>query len=135
MRDCSAMRDFKKIIAWQKAHRLSVRIHEQAPGWKLSISPGLRSQLLRAISSVPANISEGAGSRTDAEFARYLDIALKSARETENHLLEALALRCMTRSTGEQVLEDLDEVKRVLYSYTRSVRRRAGLEEPREDEN
>jgi four helix bundle protein len=127
MRDCSAMRDFKKIIAWQKAHRLSVRIHEIAPGWNFASSPGLRSQLLRGISSVPANISEGAGARTEAEFVRYLDIALKSARETENHLLHAVALKCMARATGEHVLEDLDEVKRVLYSYARSVRKRAGL--------
>ncbi|MDB4890908.1 MAG: ribosomal protein [Gemmatimonadetes bacterium] len=125
------MRDFKKIIAWQKAHRLSVRIHQIAPDWNFASSPGLRSQLLRAIASVPGNISEGAGARTDAEFARYLDIAQKSARESENHLLHAAALGCMATTTGETVLEGLDEVKRVLYSYTRSVRKRAGLDDTR----
>jgi four helix bundle protein len=123
------MRDFKKIIAWQKAHRLSVRIHEIAPSSSFARSPGLRSQLLRGIASVPGNISEGAGARTDAEFARYLDIALKSARETENHLLHAVALNCMARASGEQLLDDLDEVKRILYSYARSVRKRAGLDD------
>jgi four helix bundle protein len=129
------MRDFKKIIAWQKAHRLSVTIHLSAPGWNFASSPGLRSQLLRAIASVPSNISEGAGARTDAEFARYLDIGLKSARESENHLLHAVALKCMSKSTGEQQLDDLEEVKRVLYSYARSVRRRAGLDDTSEGEN
>ena len=122
------MRDFKKIIAWQKAHRLSVRIHEIAPNGDFASSPGLRSQLLRGIASVPGNISEGAGARTDAEFARYLDIALKSARESENHLLHAVALKCVGTTTGEQLLEELEEVKRVLYCYARALRRRAGLD-------
>ena len=80
------MRDFKKIIAWQKAHQLSIAVHQTAAASSFDISPGLRSQLLRSIAAVPANICEGSGARTDAEFARYLDIALKSAREVENFL-------------------------------------------------
>ena len=124
------MRDFKKLIAWQKAHRLSVAIHEMADRSSLRRSPGARSQLLRSASSVPANISEGSGARTEAEFARFLDVALKSARETENHLIHALALKSIETSRGSELLADLDEVKRVLYALARAVRRRGGLDDP-----
>ena len=128
MRERVRMRDFKKIIAWQKAHALSAATHKVAGQSRLSLSPGLRAQLLEAVKSVSANIAEGAGARTDAEFARYLDIALKSARETENHLLEAVSLGCMACAESDDLLADLDEVKAVLFSFARSVRRRAGLE-------
>ena len=123
------MRDFKKLIAWQKSHRLSMAIHAASGDSPLRISPGLRSQLLRSASAVPANISEGSGARTEAEFARYLDIALKSAREVENHLINARDLKCIETVSCEQLIADLDEVRRILYSLARAVRRRGGLDE------
>ena len=123
------MRDFKKLIAWQKSHRLSVAIHETAGQSRLRVAPGLRSQLLRSAAAVPANISEGSGARTEAEFARYLDIALKSACEVENHLIHARDLKCIETDSCEQLIADLDEVRRIVYSLARAVRRRAGLDE------
>ena len=103
-------------------------IHAASGDSPLRISPGLRSQLLRSASAVPANISEGSGARTEAEFARYLDIALKSAREVENHLIHARDLKCIETVSCEQLIADLDEVRRILYSLARAVRRRGGLE-------
>jgi four helix bundle protein len=120
------MRDFKKIIAWQKAHRISVAVHYSATRANFDISPGLRSQLLRAVSAVPANISEGSGARTDSEFARYLDIALKSAREVENHLICARDLQCIPTESCDELIADLDEVRRILFAFARGVRSRAG---------
>jgi len=50
---------------------------------------GLVSQLRRAASSVPANIAEGCGCDGNRELARFLEIAFRSASETEYHLLLA----------------------------------------------
>ncbi len=46
----------------------------------------LRWQLLRAARSIAANLAEGAGSESQAAFARYIAIALASAKETECHV-------------------------------------------------
>lgn len=46
----------------------------------------LRGQLLRAARAIPANLAEGAGSESQAVFARYIAIALASVKETESHL-------------------------------------------------
>ena len=118
------MRDFRKLIAWQKAHTLAVSVHRVASDAEFRSAPGLRSQLLRAVDSVPANIAEGAGKPSESEFARYLDIALGSAREVDNHLMLAAALGCIDDRAGAKALADADEVKRILYSLGRAVRRR-----------
>ena len=118
------MRDFRKIIAWQKAHGLAVTIHRISTDADFRSTPGLRSQLLRAVDSVPANIAEGAGKPSESEFSRYLDIALGSAREVDNHLILAAALGCVDERASAKALEDADEVKRILYSLARAVRRR-----------
>ncbi|MEO8621186.1 MAG: four helix bundle protein [bacterium] len=121
------MRDFKKIIAWQKAHRLSVSIHLTANESRWRVSPGWRSQLLRSVAAVPAHISEGSGARTDAEFARYLDVALKSAREVEHLLIFARDLNAIDHDWCERRIQDADEVRRIVFSLARAVRKRGNL--------
>ena len=59
------------------------------------------SQLRRAASSVPANIAEGCGCNGNREFARFLGIALRSASETEYHLLLARDLGYLAIKTYE----------------------------------
>ena len=85
----------------------------------------MRSQLLRAVDSVPANIAEGAGKPSELDFARFLEIALGSAREVDNHIILATALGCIDERSGASALADIDEVKRILYSLCRVVRDRA----------
>ena len=113
--DTGDMRDFRKIIAWQKAHALAVAMHRLVDPVRFRVRPDLRSQLLRSMDSVASTISEGSGKRSGKEFARYLDIALGSAREVDNHLLLARDIGCLDESDATRLLADHDEVKRLLY--------------------
>ncbi|MBK6732487.1 MAG: four helix bundle protein [Bacteroidetes bacterium] len=49
---------------------------------------GLTNQLQRSV-SFSANIAEGASRISEKDFARFLEIALGSAYETESHLVIA----------------------------------------------
>ncbi|MCL0065287.1 four helix bundle protein [Dehalococcoidia bacterium] len=75
---------------------------------------GLVSQLRRAASSVPANIAEGCGCQGDREFARFLGIALRSASETEYHILLAKYLGYLDIRTHQALDDQVTEVKRML---------------------
>ncbi len=124
----SVVRDFRNLIAWQKGHRLVLSLHAAMEELRPGSSPGLRAQLLRAATSISANIAEGCGKRTDAEFARYIDIALGSSRELENHLVLLRDLNRLDARVADRLLIDLDEVRRILFSLGRAVRRRAQIE-------
>ncbi len=54
------MRDYTKILAWQKADDLTVSVYEITRGFPKEELYSLTSQLRRAAYSVPANIVEGA---------------------------------------------------------------------------
>jgi four helix bundle protein len=75
----------------------------------------------RASASVPANIAEGSGQVTAAQFARYLTISLGSARELDYHLLLAHDLGLFPSSDYARLDARVDEVCRVLVALRLKV--------------
>ena len=45
--------------------------------------------MVRSAESIADNIAEGCGAATNAEFARYLDMTIKSSSELENQIERA----------------------------------------------
>jgi four helix bundle protein len=86
---------------------------------------GLKSQILRAAASIPANIAEGCGKRTDAELARYSEIALGSTTELDNHLLFARDARVLAADRYVDLEPRIIELRKMLFSFVRAVRARA----------
>jgi four helix bundle protein len=81
------MRDFRNIKVWFKSHEIALSVYKITQSFPNQEIYGLTSQLRRSASSVPANIAEGCGCNGNREFARLLEIAARSASETEYHLL------------------------------------------------
>jgi len=73
----SAMQDFRKLVVWQKAHAFALEIRRVTEGFPRE----LRDQIRSAAESIVNNIVEGCGASSRKEFARYLDISIKSASE------------------------------------------------------
>ncbi len=72
--------------------------------------------------SIPTNIAEGCGRNTDAEFARFLQIAMGSASETEYQLILARDLEFLSKDSYEKLHNDVEEVKRMLASLLKTLR-------------
>jgi four helix bundle protein len=115
------MRDFKQLQVWRRAHALAVGIHELLRGVAAREFVSLKSQLSRAADSVATNIVEGCGAASQREFARYLDIAIKSANETEYHLIAA-ADRGAIESTEAALLgAEVIEIRRMTYGLRKRI--------------
>lgn len=83
---------------------------------------GLTSQMKRASTSIPSNIAEGCGRSSDADFARFLQIAMGSASELEYQLLLAHELNFLNKPQYQKLNNDLVEVRRMLNSFLHKLR-------------
>ena len=116
-------RDFKKIIAWQKADDLVVEVYRITKAFFPSDERfGMTSQIQRAVVSVPANIAEGSGRDTLKDFLRFLHLAQGSLSEVEYYLHLAKRLSYMNEENYLKLEEQRAEVGRLLYGLIRSIR-------------
>lgn len=81
-------RTYKDLLFWQRSFEVSklcIRLVRKPP--KENVAYVISKQLLRSCTSVGANISEGYGRFGTKEYARFLQMALGSANETEHWLI------------------------------------------------
>lgn len=69
---------FEKLLIWQKAVELSDLVHVVSKSFPKEELYILSAQIKRAADSVSLNIAEGSTGQSDAEFRRFLGIALRS---------------------------------------------------------
>jgi four helix bundle protein len=81
------MKDFRGLNVWQRAHHVTLSVYRCTRSFPREETYGISSQLRRCSASVTANIAEGCGRRGNAEFARFLGMAMGSASELEYFLL------------------------------------------------
>jgi four helix bundle protein len=82
---------------------------------------GLTAQVRRAAVSVAANLAEGCGRRTAADFGRFVQIAIGSASELEYHLVLAADLGFLTRDRHVELDNCVTEVKRMLTGLAKKL--------------
>jgi four helix bundle protein len=75
------MQDFHKLKIWEKSHSVVLEIYAVTKRFPKEEIYGLTSQLRRSAASVPTNIAEGCGRRTQRELSQFLHIAMCSASE------------------------------------------------------
>ena len=116
------MKDFRKLNVWQKAHLLALRTYRATADFPRDELYGLTTQVRRACVSIPANIAEGCGREGEAEFGRFLQIALGSASELEYHLFLAFELRFLNDKEYELLNSQVSEVKRMLTALIKKLK-------------
>jgi four helix bundle protein len=116
------MQSFLKLKVWEKAHAVTLDIYSSSRRFPKEELYGLTSQMRRASASTGANIAEGACRKGDAEFGRFLHVAIGSASELEYHLLLGRDLRILPPNDYDRLSNGVVEVKRMLASLIRSLR-------------
>ncbi|MBS1728443.1 MAG: four helix bundle protein [Armatimonadetes bacterium] len=111
---------FQDLIVWNKAMDLVPRVYDLVDLLPASEKYGIASQLCRAVVSIPCNIAEGHGRRTNGDFARFLTIALGSCREVQTLILICQRLNYV--GTEDSVLKQCEEVAKMLTSLMKKVK-------------
>jgi four helix bundle protein len=113
--------DFRKLEVWRKAHELAIRVHRVAGGIRGATNLSLRSQMVRAAMSIPANIVEGSSQDSRREFARFLGYAANSATELEYHLIMARDIQAISLNDYTALVGRTVEVRKMLRGLMRRV--------------
>jgi four helix bundle protein len=108
------MRDFRGLKVWEKAHVLALQVYGASAAFPRAEMFGLTSQVRRASTSIPSNLAEGCGRRSDRELARFAAIAMGSACELEYQLLLSRDLGYLTGGRHEELDAGVVEVKKML---------------------
>jgi four helix bundle protein len=114
-------RSYQDLVAWQKARVLVRDVYRLTRAWPKEELFLLTAQVRRAAISIPSNIAEGQGRIGKREFAHHLSIAHGSFCELENQLVIAQDLEFLSEKEGDQVLDQVAEVGRLLRGLLRSL--------------
>lgn len=117
------MRNFENLEVWQMAHALTVELYRLTEKFPRSEIFGLTSQIRRASGSIGANLAEGCGRWGEVELARYVQIAMGSASELQNHLRLAKDLGFVNAIDYEAVVGMLISIRKMLTALLQTLRR------------
>jgi four helix bundle protein len=108
------MRPHHKLDVWKKSIDFVVKLYKVTERFPRDERFGLTSQLRRAAVSIPANIAEGAGRRSNKEFLHVLSNSQGSASEVDTEMLIAYRLEYFDKGEYEALSASLDEIGRML---------------------
>src|ERR1039458_5590789 len=86
------MKPHKNLLCWQESFKLAIDLYKITKDFPNDEKFGITSQIRRASSSVPINISEGVARNSSREFAQFHYIALGSLSELDTLLLLCIEL-------------------------------------------
>ncbi len=113
--------DFKDLIVWEKSMDLVEITYELVKKFPREEQFELASQMRRAAVSIPSNIAEGQGRKTNREFLRFLSIARGSRAELETQLLLAQRLGYLSAAQVAPALSLSSEIGKMLFSLSESL--------------
>lgn len=111
---------FEKLDVWQLSPEYVDQIYEIADKLPDKERYNLRSQMLRAATSISLNIAEGSTGQTDPEFGRFVGIAIRSCIE----VIACLHLAKRRRYIDEEVFGQAYEFGENLSVKLQALRRK-----------
>lgn len=122
------MRDFHKLIIWQRSHQLTLAVYRISKSFPKEEIFGLTSQIRRAVSSIPTNIAEGCGRASNKDFAHFLQIAIGSATEVEYQLLLAHDINYINDDDYQTLANETVVVRKMIIKYQSELKSSSSLE-------
>ena len=116
---------FQDLRVWQESMDLTLEIYRATSGFPRHETYGLTSQMRRAAVSVPSNIAEGKGHRSDPEFVRSLLHARGSLLELQTQILIARRLEYLSEEKANELCRSADGIARGLNALINRFRPKA----------
>jgi four helix bundle protein len=115
------MRPHQKLEAWSKAIDLVTDVYKSTERFPKEERYGLTGQIRRAAVSIPANLAEGAGRRSQKEFSHFLSNSQGSASELETELIIANKLGYLDEANFSRLISQLERIGRLITGLARHL--------------
>jgi four helix bundle protein len=115
------MTDFKKLLIWQQGMIIVDKVYDIIPYLPVEEKFGMRSQMTRSATAIPANIAEGSAKRSEKDYIRFVEISFGSAFELETHLLIVQKRKWVDDKMIVELLENIKTEQKMLAKFIDKV--------------
>lgn len=114
---------YKELIVWQKSHALTLKIINAIKSINRSYTSDIIArQLLRAVTSIGANVAEGYGRHSGKEYLHFLEFAYGSANEVDNWLMVIKDADLIQAGIVQDLIKDNEEILKILTVMIKKIK-------------
>lgn len=115
------IRNFRDLEVWRLGMALAEDVYALTREFPRDELYGLTSQMRKAVVSIPSNIAEGFNRYHQADYRRFLFIALGSCGELETQVELSARLGYTAEAAKADLLDKLDHENRMLRNLAKSI--------------
>ena len=115
------MKTYTELFVWQKSMEIVTVVYKETRNFPKEEIYGLTSQIRRCAVSIPSNIAEGFGRKSQQDFIRFLKISMGSLFELQTQLRIAKNLEYLEEGKFNAVFEETREIERMLSAFIQSI--------------
>jgi four helix bundle protein len=115
------MQNFRQLRVWRKAFALAVNSRRSTQRFPRKGYAELKAQIISSAESVVLNIVEGCGASSQKDFARFLDISIKSSMELEGQFELANAYGILPDAEWLARQSEIVETRKMLHALRKKV--------------
>jgi four helix bundle protein len=113
-----SLEDFK---TYHKAMELGEKVWEIVDSWNYFQKDTIGKQLVRAVDSIAANLSEGLGRFHFKEIKNFSYYSRGSLFETKTWLTKAANRKLIAEPNFDQLIEELEIIGKMINTYIKSI--------------
>lgn len=114
MNQANKIKTFTQLIAWQKSHKLVIKIYEITKKFPKEELYSLTDQMRRSSISISSNIAEGFSRKSYKEKVQFYSMALGSTTELQNQLLVSRDVKYLSSQEFLIIAEQTVEVNKLI---------------------
>ena len=111
------MLDFKELDVWKETKHLAILVYRCTENFPKHELFGLTNQMRRASVSIPSNIAEGCGRRTDKDKSQFMFTARGSLFELETQILISKELSFLSVIDFEKLSLQIVKCRNLINGY------------------
>lgn len=116
------LNSYKELIVWQKSIDLVVHIYELLKLFPENEKFALSQQIKRSSISIPSNIAEGWGRKTEKSFDYFLSVTRGSLYELQTQVLIAAKLNYISMDDSTDIENKIDEIGKMTNALMKKLK-------------